>query len=64
MLGAKNGQTTTSVGPRPRAPGVNDERNYPHCFAGCGGGSVIDFYVDWKGYGFTAAVGELAGMLL
>ena len=44
--------------------GVNDEGAYWHCFAGCGGGSVIDFYVKWKGCDFTTAVTELAEMLL
>ena len=28
--------------------GVNDEGNYWHCFAGCGGGSVIDFWMQWN----------------
>ena len=27
--------------------GVNDAGNYWHCFAGCGGGSVIDFWMKW-----------------
>jgi hypothetical protein len=30
--------------------GVNDEGNYWHCFAGCGGGSVIDFWMKWQGW--------------
>jgi hypothetical protein len=29
--------------------GVNDEGNYWHCFAGCGGGSAIDFWMKWRG---------------
>src|SRR5258708_8616918 len=27
--------------------GVNDKENYWHCFAGCGGGSIIDFWSLW-----------------
>jgi hypothetical protein len=44
--------------------GVNDEGNYWHCFAGCGGGSVIDFWMKWRGCDFTTAVRELAEMVL
>jgi hypothetical protein len=44
--------------------GVNDEENYWNCFAGCGGGSVIDFWMKWKGCDFTTAITELAEMLL
>jgi hypothetical protein len=44
--------------------GVNDEGNYWHCFAGCGGGSVIDFWIKWRGCDFTTAVRELAEMVL
>jgi hypothetical protein len=40
--------------------GVNTESNYWHCFAGCGGGSVIDFWMGWKKCDFTTAVKELA----
>ena len=43
--------------------GVNDEGNYWSCFAGCGGGSVIDFWIKFKGVDFTTAVTELAEML-
>ena len=43
---------------------VNAEKNYWHCFAGCGGGSLIDFYMKMKGVDFKDAVRELAGMLL
>ena len=28
--------------------GVNQERNFWNCWAGCGGGSVIDFYSKWR----------------
>lgn len=44
--------------------GVNTEGNYWYCFAGCGGGSVIDFWMKLKGVGFESAVSELAEMLL
>jgi len=44
--------------------GVNDEGNYWHCFAGCGGGSVIDFWMMWRECDFTAAIRELAEMVL
>ena len=40
--------------------GVNVEQNYWHCFAGCGGGSVIDFWMRWRECDFTTAVRELA----
>ncbi len=44
--------------------GVNDEGNYWHCFAGCGGGSVIDFWMKFKRVDFTTAVRQLAKLLL
>lgn len=49
--------------------GVNEQENFWHCFAGCGGGSVIDFWSRWRNlYGqdgsFTATVKDLASMLL
>jgi hypothetical protein len=28
--------------------GVNEKGNYWHCFAGCGGGSIIDFWSLWR----------------
>ncbi len=43
---------------------VNIEKNYWHCFAGCGSGSIIDFWMKWKGTDFTQTVRELATMLL
>jgi hypothetical protein len=43
---------------------VNTEKNYWHCFSGCGGGSLIDFWMKLKGVDFTEAVRELAEMLL
>ena len=44
--------------------GVNDERNYWHCFAGCGGGSIIDFWMKRRGLDFEDAIKELARKLL
>jgi DNA primase len=43
--------------------GVNTEGNYWHCFVGCGGGSVIDFWMKWQKCDFATAVRELAEML-
>jgi len=43
---------------------VNLEKNYWNCFAGCGGGSIIDFWMKWQGCEFTEALHELAEMLL
>jgi len=43
---------------------VNAEKNYWSCFAGCGGGSIIDFWMKHQHCDFKTAVGELAGMLL
>lgn len=43
---------------------VNPEGNYWHCFAGCGGGSIIDFWMKYKSCDFSSAVRELAQMLL
>lgn len=43
---------------------VNLDSNYWHCFAGCGGGSIIDFWMKKQDCDFTTAVRELAGMLL
>ena len=43
---------------------VNAERNYWHCFSGCGGGSIIDFWMKWQDCDFKTAVKELAVMLL
>ena len=41
---------------------VNIEENYWHCFAGCGGGSIIDFYMKWNDCDFYTATKELAGI--
>ncbi|MDQ4077807.1 MAG: CHC2 zinc finger domain-containing protein [Chloroflexota bacterium] len=43
---------------------VNDKAGYWHCFAGCGGGSIIDFWQKWRSCDFTTTVTELAEMLL
>ena len=47
---------------------VNQDQNYWHCFAGCGGGSVIDFWSRWRekeglDSSFTATIKDLAEML-
>ena len=42
---------------------VNPEENYWNCFAGCGGGSVIDFWMRWQDCDFTTAVRELEELL-
>ena len=48
---------------------VNMDGNYWHCFAGCGGGSVIDFWMRWRKKqgeddSFAATVADLAQRLL
>jgi hypothetical protein len=48
---------------------VNPSGNFWHCFAGCGGGSIIDFWMKWReAHGetpdFVATVSELAKLLL
>lgn len=48
---------------------VNTRGNYWHCFAGCGGGSIIDFWMKYRdAHGedgsFTPTITELAQMLL
>jgi len=48
---------------------VNVSANYWHCFAGCGGGSIIDFWTKWREThgedgSFTATVRALAETLL
>jgi hypothetical protein len=39
--------------------GVNKEGNYWQCFAGCGSGSIIDFWMKWKGIEFSQAVAAI-----
>jgi hypothetical protein len=41
---------------------VNIQENYWHCFAGCGGGSIIDFWMKWNDSDFYTATKELAVM--
>jgi DNA primase len=43
---------------------VNEREGYWHCFAGCGGGSVLDFYMRLQDVDFATAVRELADILL
>lgn len=43
---------------------VNTHDNYWYCFAGCGGGSIIDFWMKWRKADFVTAVAELSDMLL
>lgn len=48
---------------------VNVEGNYWHCFAGCGGGSIIDFSMKWRELqgqdgSFTTTLKALAQLLL
>ncbi len=43
--------------------GVNKEGNYWQCFSGCGSGSIIDFWMKWKGIDFPQAVDELVDLL-
>ena len=47
-----------------RSFSVNIQENYWHCFAGCGGGSIINFWMKYRGADFADAVTELAGTLL
>jgi len=52
-----------------RSFGVNIQQNYWSCFAGCGGGSIIDFWMKWReSHGqrgdFTETITELREMLL
>lgn len=49
--------------------GVNREENFWHCWSGCGGGSIIDFWMKWRqrqglDASFTATIKSLADMLL
>jgi len=52
-----------------RSFGVNEAGNYWNCWAGCGGGSVIDFWMKWRERqgqraDFVETLKELADMLL
>lgn len=42
---------------------VNVKENYWHCFSGCGGGSVIDFWMKLNNMDFQMAVKDLAERL-
>jgi len=42
---------------------VNNDENYWSCFAGCGGGTIIDFWMKWRGVEFKEAVKELSEFL-
>jgi hypothetical protein len=49
--------------------GIHSDQNYWHCFAGCGGGSIIDFWMKWRerhgqDNSLKATVTELRHMLL
>ena len=43
---------------------VKIEDNYWHCFAGCKGQTIVDFWMQWRGIGFKDALRELEKMLL
>lgn len=42
---------------------INADENYWNCFSGCGGGSVIDFWMKLHDFDFTEAVKDLAERL-
>lgn len=47
---------------------VNALNNYWHCYAGCGGGSFVDFWMKWRQTqgqdgSFTASIKDLADLL-
>ena len=43
--------------------GVNSRGNYWYCFAGCGGGDIVSFWMKLKNCDFTRAVKELKEVL-
>jgi hypothetical protein len=48
---------------------VSEDGNFWHCYAGCGGGSIVDFWMKWRethgqGGSFTETIKELREMLL
>lgn len=48
---------------------VDRENNYWYCFAGCGGGSIIDFWMRWRGKlgqdpAFVPTILEMRDMLM
>jgi hypothetical protein len=49
--------------------GVNSQKNYWHCFAGCGGGSIIDFWTRYRemrgqSTNWNETIKDLADLLL
>ncbi|MBK8025762.1 MAG: hypothetical protein IPK19_31320 [Chloroflexi bacterium] len=49
--------------------GVSEDGNYWNCFAGCGGGSIIDFWMKWRARqgendSFKSTIKDLADRLL
>ena len=47
---------------------VQRQENYWHCFAGCGGGSIIDFWMQWRALQgqsteFSEVIKDLFGLL-
>lgn len=47
---------------------VHQGKNFWHCYSGCGGGSLIDFWMKWRekqrqDNSFTATIRELAQIL-
>lgn len=47
---------------------VHEGKNFWHCYSGCGGGSLIDFWMTWRtkqgqDASFTATIKELAQIL-
>lgn len=48
---------------------VSQDGNYWNCYAGCGGGSIIDFWTKWRALhgqddSFKATIADLADMIL
>ena len=43
--------------------GVNAKNNYWHCFAGCGGGDIVSFWMKWRGLKYKQALSELEELL-
>lgn len=43
--------------------GVNVDGNYWHCFAGCGGGDIVSFWMRWRGIENRQATEELRKIL-
>jgi hypothetical protein len=43
---------------------VSNDGNYWHCFAGCGGGSIIDFWMKYRNCDFKTAIRDLETIIL